>query len=211
MDQKTLDQIFQPFFTTKETGQGTGLGLSMVYGIVKNHGGHIQCFSEPEQGTCFKMYFPALLKDAEEPKEVILTESEIPRGKETVLLVDDEDTILTMGKKMLEHFGYTAITANSGESTLKVYQKEKDRVDLVVLDLIMPGMGGQKCLEQLLNIDDSLKVLIASGVATGKMGKETMDPGATGFIEKPYKIRDMMLKLREVLDNGNKGSIKKST
>ncbi|MCD6297693.1 MAG: PAS domain S-box protein, partial [Deltaproteobacteria bacterium] len=171
MDKETVEHIFEPFFTTKKIGKGTGLGLAMVYGIVKNHGGYIMCYSEPGEGTTFKIYFPAIKSESVEQESGPKTE-EISGGHETVLLVDDEEGILDIGKGMLERFGYTAIIAESGEKAIEIYKAEKDRIDLVVLDLSMPGMGGHKCLSELREIDPRITVIIASGYAASGKVKE---------------------------------------
>ena len=200
MDRKTLERIFEPFYTTKETGKGTGLGLSIVYGLVESHGGHIMCYSEPEQGTIFKIYFPALLieniEQEIEPEEEVM----IRGGHETILIVDDEEALRDQGRDMLIKYGYTAITAENGEMAIEIYKKEKDRINLVILDIGMPGMGGYKCLEQLFKIDPEIKVIIASGYASSSMVDETLEAGAADFISKPYRITDMLKRVRDVLD-----------
>lgn len=201
MDKEILEHIFEPFYTTKETGKGTGLGLAIVYGLVESHGGHIMCYSEPGQGTIFNIHFPAISMgeagQEQEPEE----EAVIRGGHETVLIVDDEEAIRDQGREMLNKYGYTAITAESGEKAIEIYEKEKDRIDLVILDIGMPGMGGYKCLEQLVKIDPEIKVIIASGYATGDRMEELLKSGATDFIDKPYRLTDMLKKVREVLDH----------
>ncbi len=201
MDRETLKHIFEPFYTTKETGQGTGLGLAMVYGIVKDHGGYIMCYSEPGQGTTFKIYLPVLKGEGEgiererEHEDVY----DIRSGDETVLLVDDEEDILEIGCDILGKYGYTTIKADSGERALEVYGREGDRIDLLILDLGMPGMGGYKCLQELLEIDPEIKVIIASGYSANGRAEETLK-NASGFIGKPYRLAEMLKKVREVLD-----------
>jgi len=202
MDKETLEHIFEPFYTTKEMGKGTGLGLAMVYGIVKSHGGYIMCYSEPGQGTRFKIYFPVVNAEAEERREEKKEAEEIPGGTETILLVDDEKTILNIGKDILKRFGYKTITAQSGEKAVEIFRRENDRIDLIILDVGMPGMGGHKCLKELLKIDSKVKVVISSGYsATGKV-RETLESGAAGFIGKPYLLTDMLNQVRGILDKG---------
>ncbi|MFH1350135.1 MAG: PAS domain S-box protein [Pseudomonadota bacterium] len=201
MEKEVLDHIFEPFFTTKETGKGTGLGLAMVYGIVKNHHGYITCESEPGRGAIFKIYFPAVEKEMEEV-EAEEEASEIKGGSETILLVDDEENIRDLGQNMLARFGYTVITAQEGESAIELYQKGKNRVDLVILDLIMPGMGGRRCLEKLIDINPLIKVIIATGYSTDGTTKKEIKEWAKGFMDKPYKLRQMLETVREVLDGG---------
>ena len=202
IEKEIQEHIFEPFYTTKEAGRGTGLGLAIVYGIVKNHDGYIMCYSEPGQGTIFRIYFPALeagvTEREPEPEEV----EELQGGDETILLVDDEDTILDISSNMLGQYGYTAIEARSGEDAIKIYKKEKDRIGLVILDVGMPGMGGHKCLRKLLKIDPVVRVIISSGYLDDGRVRETKEAGAAGFIGKPYQLVDLLKKVREVLDGG---------
>ncbi len=200
MDAWVLEHIFEPFFTTKETGKGTGLGLAMVYGIVKNHGGYIHCSSQPGEGTCFEIYFPTLQAVAAERTEKQTPDHHVAGGNEKILLVDDEITILEVVKDMLDRFGYATLTAKSGEEAIEIFESRKGPIDLVVLDLNMPGIGGHKCLEELLKLDTAVKVIIASGYSADKKVRETLRAGAAGFIHKPYKYEDMLQKVREVLD-----------
>ena len=199
IDDEIMEHIFEPFFTTKETGKGTGLGLAMVYGIVKSHGGYITCESEQGQGATFKIYFPAigLENKVTEPKE---TEVPIIGGNETVLLVDDENSICELGKETLSRVGYKVLTAPDGESALELYSKASRQVDLVILDLIMPGMGGKRCLDGLLELNPHAKVLISSGYSINGATSEALQAGAKGFIAKPYEIKQMLKLVREVLD-----------
>ncbi|MFH1672696.1 MAG: PAS domain S-box protein [Pseudomonadota bacterium] len=200
MTKDTVEHIFEPFYTTKEIGKGTGLGLAMVYGIVKNHGGHIACYSEPDHGTVFKIYFPVLEEENVEQEIESVKGAEIRGGHETILLVDDEEPLLVLGQDMLREHGYTTITAESGERAIEIYKKERNRIDLVVLDVGMPGMGGYKCLRALMKIDPEIKVIIASGYTSSDEVKEALEHGAAGFIGKPYRLTDMLKSLREVLD-----------
>ena len=199
MDKETLEHIFEPFYTTKEIGKGTGLGLAMVYGIVKSHGGYILCYSEPNLGTTFKIYFPVLTIESPGQRAEPSAEA-LPCGRETILLVDDDATILEIGKAMLEPHGYTTITAESGERAIEIYGKEKEHIDLVILDVGMPGIGGHKCLRHLLKIYPGIKVIIATGYSQRGKVKETLESGATGYIRKPFRLADILNKVREVLD-----------
>jgi len=199
MDKEIVDHIFEPFYTTKETGMGTGLGLAMVYGIVKSHGGYIMCYSEPDQGTTFKIYFPVIKGESIE-QGAERKEGKICGGNETVLLVDDEEHIREVGKNILEQFGYTTIMAESGEKAIEIFEREREHIDLVILDVSMPGMGGHKCLNQLLKIDPKLKIVISSGYSASGKVRKTIESGAAGFIGKPYRLTDMLKKVREVLD-----------
>ena len=199
MDEETIERIFEPFFTTKEQGKGTGLGLPMVYGLVKKHNGHIECESKPGKGTSFKIYFPAVSDIVSETPSEEENES-IPLGNETILLIDDEALVRDLAEHMLAKFGYKVFTAPSGESGLRVYQEKKDDIPLVILDMIMPGMGGRRCLEEILKINPEAKVLIATGYAIDGNPKSLLGAGAMGFIKKPFNVREMLTSIRKVLD-----------
>jgi PAS domain S-box-containing protein len=200
MDQETLDRIFEPFYTTKEVGKGTGLGLAMVYGIISQHGGHVRCYSEPGHGTTFKIYFPAISVETEHVAGD-KSEGKLPRGTETILLVDDEEFVRDLGKRELERSGYTVLTASNGKEALEVFKSEKDRIVLVLLDFIMPEMGGKQCLVELLKINPNIAVLIAGGFAVAGQTEEAMEMGARGFVSKPYDMKEMLKSIRDVLDS----------
>jgi len=201
MDRDTLEHIFEPFFTTKEMGRGTGLGLAVVYGIVKNHGGYIMCYSEPGQGTTFKIYFPVTEEGHAELEADTHRGEPMPKGgSETILLVDDEEMIRNIGKDILERFGYTVLLAPDGETALELYRKRRQDISLVILDLIMPGMGGKKCLEEILKLDPQAKVLIASGYSLNGPTKEALESGVRAFVRKPYEVKQMLEEVRKVLD-----------
>ena len=202
MTKEVLEHIFEPFFTTKEAGKGTGLGLAVVYGIVRNHGGAIVCASEPGAGTVFQIYLPAL-SILEAPATAAPAEWEEPtfKGHETLLLVDDEMHLLETGKEILEEYGYKTLLAQDGETALERYRQNMGKIDLTILDLIMPGMGGLKCLNELLAYDPAARVIVASGYSASIKAKEVRRLGARGFINKPYRIQDLLKTIRFVLDN----------
>ena len=201
MDKETLEHIFEPFFTTKDKDRGTGLGLAMVYGIVKNHGGYIMCYSEPGEGTTFKIYFPVLGEGAEvhvleeEEGEEVVLEGE----GERILLVDDEGAIRELGKEILERFGYEVLLAGDGEEAVEIYRDRGGEISLVIMDYVMPGMGGRRCLEEILKVDPEAKVIIASGYSINGPTKEALKVGAKAFINKPYDLRQMLKVVKEVL------------
>ncbi len=199
MDKETASRIFEPFYTTKEVGQGTGLGLAIVYGIVKGHNGHIVCQTKPGRGTSFLIYLPAAAEDGA-GVAIDEVEVELTGGRETILLVDDEPAILETGVSILGHYGYTTITAASGEEACRIYEQDGERIDLVLLDLGMPGMGGYKCLEELLKLDPEVKVIIASGYAAEGRAAECLAAGAADFVGKPYRLVDLLSKVRAILD-----------
>jgi len=197
---ENLDHIFEPFFTTKEAGKGTGIGLSVVYGIIKNHNGLIFCTSELELGTSYEIYFPAMNVEILEEKKEVVSKIALSKGEETILLVDDEPALLDIGKELLSLLGYHVLTANSGENALIAMQEEKEQIALVILDLMMPGMGGEKCLAEILKIAPDMKVLIASGYAASTSQQDIIRAGATDFIQKPYQIAFLSKKIRSILD-----------
>ena len=200
MDKEVLEHIFDPFFTTKEVGKGTGLGLASVYGIVKAHSGYINCYSEPGLGTTFRIYLPA--GDLDETTAGLPKQSAPPQtGKETILVVDDELDIRELTRDALEILGYSVRSAGSGEEALLTYQDHGDSIDLILLDLNMPGMGGYNCLQELLKIDPLAKVVIASGYTANGHGKDMLSSGARGFIGKPYQLKELAAIIREALDN----------
>lgn len=198
IDKETIDHIFEPFFTTKELGCGTGLGLAVVYGIVKQHGGFINCYSEVEHGTTFNVYFPAI----ESPIEPEVQSSGVMPafGTETILIVDDEDLVRELGARILSKAGYNVLTATNSREALDLFEKERAQISLVILDLIMPKMGGKECLKELRKIDPQLKVLIASGLSDAASVQESIKMGAKGFIYKPFKSKELLRQVRGVLD-----------
>jgi signal transduction histidine kinase/CheY-like chemotaxis protein len=199
IEKEVQDRMFEPFFTTKAAGKGTGLGLSMVYGIVKNHHGHIECDSEPGAGTRFNIYFPVsksvnVLKD-----EISSKKENLATGNETILIIEDDELVLDALKRMLRHFGYSVITASNGEKAIEIYLVEQERIDLVILALNMPGMGGRRCLERLLDIKPDLKTIITSGYSSAAFFENIHKSGTFAFIEKPYQLEDLLRTIREVV------------
>jgi CheY-like chemotaxis protein len=195
-----LNKIFDPFFTTKEVGQGTGLGLATVYGIVKGHGGHIFCYSEKQMGTSFKVYLPAYEATAPAPEMETVLPERLLRGSETILLVDDEQALRDLGSLTLRSMGYSVLTASSGEEALYTYKNRAGGVDLVVMDLGMPGMGGQKAMAEILALDPQAKVVIASGYSANGQVKSALDSGAAGYVAKPFRRLDLLAAVRDALD-----------
>jgi CheY-like chemotaxis protein len=204
MDSKTIERIFEPFFSTKIPGEGSGLGLAMVYGIIQSHNGHISCVSKPGEGSNFKLYLPAIKIGQERLEE------EIPKepvgGSETILLVDDEPSILKLGEQMLSRYGYTTLAAASGEEALEVYRQGRAGIDLVILDLVMPGMDGNRCLKELLRIDPEVQVIVASGYSPEGPAKEIIHAHSRGFISKPYNMKELLEMIRNTIDTGRQPS-----
>jgi CheY-like chemotaxis protein len=200
IERKDIGRIFEPFFTTKEMGRGIGLGLASVYGIVKGHGGHINVYSEKGQGTTFTFYLPASTRAAVSEEKPCA--AEIRKGSETVLLVDDEEMILEVGRGLLEELGYTVITAGSGAEAVEVYRENLPAIGIVIMDMIMPGMGGSETYDRLKKVDPGVKVLLSSGYSINGQAAKILERGCDGFIQKPFNITQLSAKLREILDSG---------
>jgi len=199
MDSETKSKIFDPFFTTKETDQGTGLGLSIVYGIVKNHDAIITCYSEVGIGTTFKIYFPATEGEVPHDQPVKKINS-MQGGTETILLVDDEQLLLDLGCEILEQFGYSTLRSQSGEEAIALLQKEGEKIDLIILDLNMPGIGGYKTLAKMKELNFKHKVIVASGYAdSGDLVKD-LGANAEAFLGKPFNVKQLVATVRKVLD-----------
>ena len=197
MDEKTRERIFDPFFTTKGIGRGTGLGLAMVYGIIKGHGGVIHVYSEPGHGTTFHIHLPASEKSVVKEKTV---SGAILKGTETILLVDDEKMVLEVSKEILESLGYRVFAAGSGQEAIGVYMEKKGRIDLVILDMIMPGMSGGETFDRLREIHPGIAVLLSSGYSVNGQAQEILDRGCRGFLQKPFTTEILSKKIRETLN-----------
>ncbi len=198
IDRASSDHIFEPFYTTKEPGQGTGLGLAVVYGIVKSHGGHITMHSEPGVGTTFKIYLPAHQVPAEPDVPTYAHFSALGTG--TILLADDEEFVRSLGERILEASGYKVLTAHDGQEAIEIYRQKRDEISLVILDLIMPVMDGKQCLDEILKVNPQAKVLIASGYSPDGATKDILASGAKGFVNKPYDIDQILRSVRQALD-----------
>jgi len=197
MAREVLDHIFEPFFTTKDVGSGTGLGLAAVYGTVHGHGGMITVYSEPDEGSHFKLLLPlsddvAVAPGAPSPK--------LMRGSGRILVVDDEAVIRSVARDMLQSVGYDVVTANDGEQALDLYRNEAGTIDLVVLDLVMPGMNGNEVLRELKRIDPGARVLIASGFQLDVDMPEIRREGASGFLAKPFVIANLSQAVAAAMD-----------
>jgi PAS domain S-box-containing protein len=199
-------RIFEPFFTTKAVGRGTGLGLASAYGIIKNHNGIINVYSEKGHGSAFKIYLPASEKKV--PREKDLSQR-LLKGSETILLVDDEEMVVDIGQEILEKLGYEVFTALSGAEAVRLAKQQKEKIDLVILDLIMPDMSGSKTFDLLKACRPDIKVLLSSGYSIDGQATEILNRGCDDFIQKPFNLKQLSRIVRKILDGkaqfGNEG------
>jgi PAS domain S-box-containing protein len=196
MSEETQARIFEPFFTTKELGRGTGLGLASVYGIIKGHRGYIDVDSAPGRGTTFTICLPASERAVQESKK---SEFALRAGNETILLVDDEPVVSHVASQMLQRLGYSILVAGSDEEAIEIYGKNHDKIDLVLLDMIMPGMSGAATYESVKAIDGDAKVLLCSGYSIEGQAREILDRGCDGFIQKPFHLSEVSHKVKDIL------------
>ena len=197
MDKDIQGKIFDPFFTTKEKGRGTGLGLASASEVIKNHGGLIDVYSEKSKGATFNIYLPASDKKVIQEKELAL---KILKGTETILLVDDEEMIIEVNQEILKALGYNPMIARSGTKAIEIYKNNIDKINMVIMDMIIPGMSGKEAYDGLKKINPEIKVLLSSGYSISGQAAEILEQGCNGFIQKPFKLRELSVKIREVLD-----------
>jgi CheY-like chemotaxis protein len=197
ISQEVVDRIFDPYFTTKEMGKGTGMGLSVVHGIVKKHNGAITVKSEPGKGTSFSIFFPAV-----EENEVIESEptEKLPTGNEKILFIDDEPSIVKMTRQMLERFGYKVETKMSSIEALELFRSKPDQFDLIITDMTMPSMTGDKLVKEILNIRPDIPTIICTGFSDKIDAEKATEIGAAEYVEKPVDKRNLAFKVRSVLD-----------
>ena len=201
-DDETKKRIFEPFFTTKEMGRGTGLGLASVYGIIKGHGGYINVHSRKDQGATFAVYLPASAKEVRHEKAEPVVET-VAKGTGTILLIDDEEMIIKVGEELLQELGYSVIAARSGEEAVKLYNKNRDKIDLVVMDMIMPGMGGGETFDRLKAVNPDVKVLLSSGYSINGQASKILERGCDGFIQKPFDLNTLSHKINNIVSSAS--------
>ena len=197
MEQKVRRRIFEPFFTTKELGRGTGLGLASAYGIIKGHSGYIDVDSKKGHGTTFFIYLPTSTRPAEKTD---YKDKSVIHGSGCILMVDDEPAVLEISSKMLTKLGFRVLEACSGRDALNIYRQNRHLIDLVILDMIMPDMGGGKTYDELKAIDPDINVLLSSGYSIDGQASKILDRGCNGFIQKPFGMKELSRELREILD-----------
>ncbi|WP_321492564.1 PAS domain S-box protein [uncultured Desulfobacter sp.] len=199
MDKETMENLFDPFFTTKEKGQGTGLGLATVYGIVKQNDGFINVYSEPGQGTTFKIYIPR--HEACQTESPVMASEKSLKGCETILLVEDEKSILNMTKMMLERLGYTVLPANIPEEAIQICNDYTGKIDLLITDVVMPSMNGRELSRTIMKAIPNIKCLYMSGYTSNAIAHRGILDDGLNFINKPFSKQVLSVKLREILDN----------
>ena len=197
MDKETKERIFEPFFTTKGFASGTGLGMASAYGIIKGHGGYIDIDSKKGKGTTFSIYLPATEKMIKEKK--VLSDV-LAKGKGTVLLVDDEEMVLDAGEELLKFLGYEVLLAEDGQRAVELYKENQNKIDMVLLDMVMPVMGGGEAFDRMKEINTHVKVLLSSGYSIEGEAREILKRGCDAFIQKPFKIEQLSQKIRGILD-----------
>jgi PAS domain S-box-containing protein len=198
MDEAIRRKIFDPFFTTKKQGEGTGLGLSSVYGIVKNHSGFIEVDSEIALGTTFVLYFPASDKSVKENKTKTMP-LEAVNGSGTILIVDDEAMVIKSCERLLKRLNYKVLSAQNGETAISVYKEQGKEIDLIMLDMLMPDMSGRIVFEKIMEIDPDAKVLLSSGFSLNDQARGILEKGCSGFIQKPFDINELSQKINEII------------
>ena len=206
MGREVQQRLFDPFFTTKDHGRGTGLGLSTVYGIVKQSGGEIYVYSEPGQGSTFKVYFPRFASDDQEPEEEVKS-TEVPRGSETILLVEDDANLRGLVARVLSDCGYTVCVAAGGVEALAIAQNPLTLIDAVITDVVMPGMNGRQLVEKLLVSRPGIGSLLMSGYTDDDVLRRGVLHGETAFLQKPFTPDQLARKVRGVLDRALIGSV----
>jgi CheY-like chemotaxis protein len=201
MDEATRGKIFEPFFTTKERGKGTGLGLSMVFGIVKQHEGNISVYSEPGQGTVFNILLPLIALEVEETRAE--ASGPPPGGRETLLLAEDDQDVRTLMTTVLRESGYRIIEAADGREALDKYKLHSAEIDLLILDVIMPRMGGKDVYDAVKVLSPDSKILFISGYAADALGKKGLFEEGVQFVAKPTSPFELLKKIRSILDGRN--------
>jgi two-component system cell cycle sensor histidine kinase/response regulator CckA len=203
MDAATADRIFEPFYTTKARGAGTGLGLSTVYGIVKQTGGHIEVESEPGKGATFRLYFPQVPEEAEVFRPKPLDQPSL-MGSETVLIVEDDEALRELAREMLESYGYKTLLANDGAAALELAQKHPNPIQLLMTDILMPKMGGIELAERLSTLQPELKILYTSGY--NDSGGNLQGLAGARYLQKPYAMEEVARTVSELLESARASS-----
>ncbi|MBT1073122.1 ATP-binding protein [Pelotalea chapellei] len=200
MDETTRQRIFEPFFTTKETGRGTGLGLSIAYGIIQQHNGHIHVYSELGQGTTFKIYLPLMQRDAHSSDvKISLQNQVIPGGRGTILVVDDEASVNDYLKKFLTDLGYVVLLARDGQEAIDIFRAQKDEIDLVLMDVVMPNINGSEAATEIKRLSPKVKIIFTSGYPYDLINEQKLFTESSRILMKPLIPTELAVTLREIL------------
>ncbi|MCK5231477.1 MAG: response regulator, partial [Desulfobulbaceae bacterium] len=197
MDRSTIQRIFDPYFTTKDKGEGTGLGLSVVHGIVKDHGGTVTVYSEPGRGAAFHVYLPVIERESELD---VAAEKILPTGTERILFIDDEPSLVNLGTQMLEGLGYKVVTRTSSLEALELFKEQYDKFDLVFTDMTMPNMTGEELAKEVLKVRPDIPVILCTGFSSRITEEKAKAFGIRAFVMKPLLKLDMAKTIRRVLD-----------
>ena len=201
MSEDMMKKIFEPFFTTKEAGKGTGLGLSIAYGIIKQHHGYITVYSEPGMGTVFKIYLPLIATAGErEPLQTAFPEKQLPRGNETILIAEDDQALRHLSRDVLAEVGYTVIEAENGDDAIKKFLEHQDKIQVVILDMIMPKKSGKEALDEIVKVRPDIKTIFISGYSADRLHRENLLEEGVELLMKPISPKVLIKKVREVLD-----------
>ena len=200
MNATTLNRIFEPYFTTKEQGEGTGLGLAVVHGIVRDHGGDIQVYSEIGVGTTFEVLLPLMRA---EDKKTIETSTPLETGHETILLVDDEKVLIDIGKAMLEQLGYTVETRANPQDALNAFKAQTEKYDLVISDMTMPHMTGDTLAREIKKLRSDIPIILSTGFSEKLISEDLSEAGISHVLMKPIALKDLAKTVRSALDRGN--------
>jgi len=200
MDENTKRQIFEPFFTTKPVGEGTGLGMAMIYGLVKQHAGFVHVYSEPGKGTVVKLYFPATRQGEDRAVAAVKQGTGVPGGTETILVVEDEDAIRRSTKRVLDKCGYTTVAARDGEEALEIFAQHGSKIDLIITDLVMPKLGGRQLYDALRQEGNDVKFILTSGYTAEEVYESAAFEPVVPFLNKPWSLTELAQCVRDVLD-----------
>ena len=197
MDEQTRQRIFDPFFTTKGMGRGSGLGMASVYGIIRGHHGIVNVYSEKGHGTTFTIYLPSSRKEAVVPKRPL---PETTGEQKTILLADDEAVITDVTSAMLRGLGYSVLIAGSGEEAIELYRIHQEKIDVVIMDMIMPGLGGGAAIDRIHAIHPEARIILSSGYSLNGEAQDIMDRGGSrAFLQKPFLMDELAQKIKEIL------------
>ena len=196
MTPEVLERIFDPYFTTKEVGEGTGLGLAVVHGIIKDHGGAITVYSGPGKGTTFHVYLPVIEKAAEPEKETL---KPLPTGHERILFIDDEPGLVEIGRVMLGKLGYDVVVRTSSIEALELFRTKPDEFDLVITDMTMPKMTGDKLAQEIMKVRPDIPIILCTGFSKRITEEKAKEIGIKAFVMKPLVMRDLAKTVRKML------------